>query len=178
MVKEEYHETFRQRLFPTPDETNEIASEKYNAPYNSERGLGILCYRWGRSLVLASAMIWGAYQGIANRIEYSHGERTGMINKVSKKGLFWKTYEGQMALEGIVSGDNSVGANVWDFSIDRQARHGEDTSEIAARLQEYLRNGTKVRITYVEPVATWPWRSETDYLIQKVEPVVRAAEAQ
>lgn len=114
---------------------------------------------------------WGACNAVGNNIEYSHGERTGMINKVSEKGLIWETYEGQLALEGIVSKDGSSGANVWDFSIDRQAEHGEDTAKLVQKLREYMRTGQKVRIEYIEQLSTWPWRSETDYLIQSVEPI-------
>ena len=97
-----------------------------------------------------------------------------MINKISEKGLFWKTYEGQMALEGIVSENNSVGANVWDFSIDRQARHGENPKELVEKIKGYLEAEAKVKVTYVEPFATWPWRSETNYLIQSVESIRKA----
>ncbi|MFH1065391.1 MAG: hypothetical protein V1734_02695 [Nanoarchaeota archaeon] len=114
---------------------------------------------------------WGACNAVGNSVEYSHGERTGMINKVSEKGLIWETYEGQMALEGIVSGNGSSGANVWDFSLDRQAKHGENTGELVQKLRDYMRAGQKVKVEYIEQLSTWPWRSETDYLIQSVEPI-------
>ena len=161
--------TFRQKWFPTIDDAEEL--ERARSGDYSAMGFGQLIGRWARSIVLAGALVWTGYQGIGNGIEYSQGIRTGMINKISEKGLFWKTYEGQMALEGIVSGNNSVGANVWDFSLDRQARHGENPKELAEKIRQYLETGTKVKVNYVEPLATWPWRSGTDYLIQSVEPV-------
>jgi hypothetical protein len=40
---------------------------------------------------------------VANSWKYSEGTRVGMVNKISQKGAIWKTHEGQMALEGIVS---------------------------------------------------------------------------
>ena len=71
---------------------------------------------WGR-IIWVSALVflptcvstcnWG------NNFEYSKGTRAGVINKFSEKGIVWKTYEGQIALEGIVSTGESVGANVW-----------------------------------------------------------------
>lgn len=152
--------TLGARFFPSFDE-----AYKYDMDPVSLFG------RWIGSIGLAVTLTYGGCQGIGNNIEYSEGVRAGMINKFSNKGLFWKTYEGQMALEGIVSGKNSVGANVWNFSLDRQARNGENTEELAEKIRQSLETGTKVRVTYVEPLATWPWRSGTDYLIQNVEPV-------
>ncbi len=169
------HQTLRQRLFPTPDEADEISSRKRkndgDAYYTDISGSGLLFYRWIRSLFLASVLLYGTYQGIGNTIDYSRGQKTGMINKVSETGLFWKTYEGQMALEGIVSGSLTTSANVWDFSLDRQARHGENTQELVTKLRESMQNETKVMITYTEQFTTWPWRSGTNYFIQNVEPI-------
>lgn len=107
----------------------------------------------------------------ANRYEYSSGTRTGMINKISKKGLFWKTFEGQMALEGIVSGGGQSGANVWDFSIDGSERQGENEYLLAKKAEEALQTGSKVRIKYHQPLWTWPWRGSTSYFIQSIEPM-------
>lgn len=104
-----------------------------------------------------------------NNYEYSHGARTGMVNKMSKKGLIWKTYEGQMALEGITSSGSYAGANVWDFSLDRQARHGENIDELARSLNDALDSGEKVKVKYIEIIKPWPWRGSTGYFIQDVQ---------
>jgi len=154
--------TLRARLFPTVKDL---------IGYNSSIDEITFFRSWARNIIVTGLLAYGGCQAIGNNIEYSQGIRTGMINKISEKGLFWKTYEGQMALEGIVSGKNSVGANVWDFSLDRQARQGENPKELAEQIREYLETGTKVKVTYKEPLATWPWRSGTDYPVQKVEPI-------
>jgi len=127
-------------------------------------------YRWGRIFVIGAALLFGAYKGIGNNIEYSNGVKTGVINKVSETGLFWKTYEGQMALEGILSENDFFEFNAWNFSIDRQAWHGENPGELADKLRGYLDSGTKVKVTYVQPFTVWPWRAGTTFLIQNVEP--------
>ena len=124
----------------------------------------------GTALVLGLTLTIGYCGKSCNEKEYSHGVRVGVINKFANKGFFWKTYEGQMALEGIVSTGESTGANVWDFSLDAQARHGEKVADLAKQLDNYAQSSTKVRVTYREPWKAWPWRSETDYLVQKVEP--------
>ncbi len=76
-----------------------------------------------------------------------------------------------MALEGIVSGGGNVGANVWDFSIDNQARHGENKEELATKLNEALESGQKVKVKYTQVIGGWPWRGSTGHYIQNVEPI-------
>jgi len=162
--------TFRQKWFPSIDDAGALRDERKGVSNSIDFPVIDFFGRWARSIVLAGAVLWGVYQGIGNNIEYATGEKIGMINKIGDKGLFWKTYEGQMALEGVVSGDNAIGANVWNFSLDRQARHGENTQELLRKIREYSRSSTKVILSYKQPFTTWPWRSETDYLIQDVEP--------
>ncbi|HLD15503.1 MAG TPA: hypothetical protein VJB94_02900 [Candidatus Nanoarchaeia archaeon] len=125
--------------------------------------------RWGRSLLVGSLAFATGCNIISNDYEFSKGVRTGMINKFSHKGLIWKTYEGEMALEGMVSKGNTVGVNVFDFSIDNQKRHDENIDEIRQKIEEAIDKGKKVKITYFQPLTTWPWRSSTSHLIQKVE---------
>ena len=79
-----------------------------------------------------------------------------------------------MALEGIVSSEGSVGANVWEFSIDNQARHGENREELTKKLNEALESGQKVKVGYTQVIGGWPWRGSTGYYVQSVEPVVKA----
>jgi len=132
--------------------------------------------RWARTLVVGGVILAGLASiplQCANDGEYSKGARTGMINKFSKKGFLWKTYEGEMALEGMVSSGSTSGANTWDFSIDNEARHGEKIDSLVKAINQYLSAGTKVKVTYIEPYKTWSWRSETDYLIQSVEPIIK-----
>ena len=167
-------QTFRQRWLPNMDDTDDAGEDKWYG------GIGCFFGRWARTIavggILSWLTLWGGCNLAGNNFEYSKGARTGMINKFTEKGLIWKTYEGEMVLEGMVSGENYSGANIWDFSLDRQARHRENTEELAKKIQDYLESGTKVKVTYIEPFTTWPWRSETNYLIQDVEPIKSKAE--
>lgn len=162
-------QTFKQRWFPNIDDAEESGGDKWYGD------IGCFFGRWARTFLVGGALtwmtLWGGCNIVGNDFEYSKGTRTGMVNKFAQKGIIWKTYEGQMALEGIVSGGNYAGANVWDFSLDNQSRHGENRDELAKKIQDYLESGTKVKVNYIEPWTTWPWRSESNYLIQSVEPV-------
>ena len=123
-------------------------------------------------LMVGGTLIIGG-RGIANNWKYSEGDSVGMINKISQKGAFWKTYEGQMALEGISGKGESLSANVWDFSIDNNLSE-DKKKELSDKVQTYMNSGQKVKIHYVEMLKTLPWRSESNHLIQNIEPVVVA----
>ena len=105
-----------------------------------------------------------------DRFEYSAGERVGIINKFSYKGVLWKTWEGEMVLGGLRTADGVQAANLWAFSLDRVRRRGENTEQLSKALNGYMRTGTRVRITYRHKPSPWPWRADTGYLVQSVEP--------
>lgn len=86
----------------------------------------------------------------------SEGTRTGIIYKVSKKGVFLKTYEGQMQLAGSAIMNKT---STWEFSIlDEKVYHV---------LQEH--EGKNVRLTYKQLVNAFPWQGDTDYIVTKAE---------
>ena len=94
---------------------------------------------------------------------YSNGERIGFVNKFSKKGLFLKTWEGELNLTQ--TGMNS--SSLFDFSIDRDM-DGKDL--IANTLDSAAVNGWKVKLKYHQ-VYGWNWfknRGETDFFITDV----------
>lgn len=123
--------------------------------------------------VLAIGVTVGGCLGtcaITDRWHYSEGDRTGMVNKISRKGTFWETWEGQMALEGITSDGKTMGANVWDFAIDNYLPRDKQ-NEMAKKIEGYMNSGQKVIVHYKEPLKTPPWRSGSDCLIQSIEPI-------
>jgi prepilin-type N-terminal cleavage/methylation domain-containing protein len=91
--------------------------------------------------------------------EYSSGERTGVLNKISKKGFFWKTWEGELNIGGMSSDAGGIVVpNVWSFSIDNDA--------IAQQL--LVVTGKRCTLKYKELYKTSYSQGETDYLIQEV----------
>jgi hypothetical protein len=65
---------------------------------------------------IAMAVLCGATLGACGR-GYSDGERVGTIYKFSRKGLFWKSWEGEMNLGGVRKSDDGAVANVWAFTV-------------------------------------------------------------
>jgi hypothetical protein len=129
--------------------------------------------RFGTTVIglatLASAAIIGGCP-ILNSWHYSEGDRVGMVNKISKKGLIWETYEGEMVLEGIVSDGKASGANTWDFAVDNYLPVSK-RDELKKKVEDSMNAQQKVKIHYVQQASTYPWRSGSNALIQTIEPI-------
>ena len=163
---------FRMRWFPTFKDLYAVYSD---APKNREKfgepviGEIQFLMRWVRNIGIAGALFYSVYQGIGNKIEYSQGQKIGVISKISEEGLFWKTKEGQLSLEERTFGFWNFG--FWNFSLDNSAENKENLDGLYSKLKEYSEKGQKVKITYKQPLAVWPWRASTRYLVQDIEPL-------
>ncbi len=88
----------------------------------------------------------------------SEGSRTGTLYKISKKGVMFKTYEGQLLLAGSTM---MTQQSTWDFSAQN--------SSVYEELQKY--EGKNVKCHYKQKVDAFPWQGDTDYIVYKVEPM-------
>jgi hypothetical protein len=61
--------------------------------------------RWALSalliVLLAPALVFGAWSWITLSYSYSKGERAGYVQKLSKKGWICKTWEGELAMANL-----------------------------------------------------------------------------
>ncbi len=94
---------------------------------------------------------------------YSEGVRAGTVIKLSKKGVLFKTWEGQLNIRsfGAVRSENNL-SEVFEFSIER------DASEVIHDLEEVSLSGERVNLHYVERYRALPWRGSTRYFVTKV----------
>jgi hypothetical protein len=88
----------------------------------------------------------------------SDGTRTGVLFKISKKGVIFKTYEGQIHLGGSNIMSNQ---SVWDFSAKDEAVYSE--------IQKF--EGKNVKLHYKQLVDPFPWQGDTEYIVYKAEAV-------
>jgi hypothetical protein len=88
----------------------------------------------------------------------SDGTRTGVLFKISKKGVIFKTYEGQIHLGGSNIMSNQ---SVWDFSAKDEAVYNE--------IQKF--EGKNVKLHYKQLVDPFPWQGDTEYIVYKAEAV-------
>ncbi|MCC6186512.1 MAG: hypothetical protein IT256_05100 [Chitinophagaceae bacterium] len=112
------------------------------------------------SLVLLGAgyTYWFYYRS------YGDGFREGYFQKFSRKGNLFKTYEGELVLEGF--GTRSLGkrnanlsANYFYFSVLDEA--------IADTLEKSI--GKSVKVHYTQYLRSLPWRGD-NYSAQNHEP--------
>lgn len=87
---------------------------------------------------------------------YSDGYRAGMLQKFSRKGNIFKTYEGEMILSSVQSNKNvAIASEKFIFSV----------SDKNVALQLDSLQGKNVVVHYTEKNNTLPWRGETVYLV-------------
>lgn len=122
--------------------------------------------KWKKRLFIISfilILIFVAYVFICG-MTYSTGTRTGIVIKLSQKGVLFKTYEGELNLGGISEGDGTIMPNrLWKFSVDRNNAMVYETITQS--------EGKHVRLYYKEVLKNFFWQSETPYLIEKIEVV-------
>jgi len=90
---------------------------------------------------------------------YSNGTRSGNLIKISRKGVIWKTYEGQLNLGGFQSGEEGISGNIWSFSVPKQ--------EIYEKITQY--EGQKVKLSYRQVYKNMPWQGKTDYMVYDIQ---------
>ncbi len=83
---------------------------------------------------------------------YSEGSRVGILYKFSKKGTFFKTYEGEMVLPGIKAGNSTTGmsTNRFQFSVANE--------ELAEELMS--KQGMELELHYLNYNKGLPWRGD------------------
>jgi hypothetical protein len=94
----------------------------------------------------------------------SDGIRTGTIVKLSQKGMIWRTWEGQLMIGSVTSGE------IWDFSLDDW---DINTKQLAKELSDYQSKMTPVNLKYHQARYVWPWRAGTNYLVFEVIPITK-----
>jgi hypothetical protein len=112
-------------------------------------------------LILLAGITALLYFGI-----YDQGVRAGNVVRISKKGIMFKTYEGQLDLQsfGALKGVSPF-AETFDFSVEKSK------PEVIRELEAVALSGERVNLHYIKRYSKFPWRGETKYFITGVERV-------
>jgi hypothetical protein len=87
---------------------------------------------------------------------YSDGYRAGLLQKFSRKGNIFKTYEGEMVLSSVQSNKNvALASEKFFFSVTEK--------NLALELDTL--QGKTIIVHYKEKKNTLPWRGESTYIV-------------
>ena len=105
--------------------------------------------------VLCLLLIW------ACSWTYSEGTRAGQLIKITKKGIVFKTNEGELNMGGLRVGSTNDGleGNLWQFSVLDE--------DVLNQLEEA--EGRRVKLGYKERFRSMPWQGDTNYFVVSVE---------
>jgi len=106
-------------------------------------------------LLLVAAYVYWSYF-----FTFSDGYRAGELQKFSRKGNIFKTYEGEMILSSVQSNKNvALASEKFVFSV---ADHN-----VALQLEKL--QGKNVVVHYTQKNNTLPWRGETTFIVSSVK---------
>lgn len=96
---------------------------------------------------------------------YSEGYRAGQVMKFSKKGVLFKTWEGQLDIGGLQGGGEADGAatTVWEFSVRDK--------DVVKQIERAVDNGSKVKLFYKEKFYKLSFLGDTPYFVYNVEEI-------
>ena len=90
---------------------------------------------------------------------FGEGVKSGVLNYVVLKGDIFKTYEGKLIMEGVVSsGQGQIESNHFTFSIE--------DAELAKKLMRM--SGQKVELQYKEYHGKLPWRGHSVFVVDSI----------
>ena len=94
------------------------------------------------------------YFAVVYYVPYSEGTRAGELIKVTKKGVLFKTWEGEIS-QGI------SGAQIFSFSVL------DKDKSVIEKLQDL--QGNYVKVTYIERYTSFIFWGDTKYFIVEVQ---------
>ena len=128
------------------------------APRKRHRGRKVLLWFIFIVLLVGGGAFWVRYLNPYTQDTLT----TGYITNVEKRGIFFKTYEGEMVSENVALDSARVYQRDLHFSIP--------SPELARELQSLQGTGRKVTITTEKSYGVLPWRGASNVIVTNVEP--------
>jgi hypothetical protein len=111
------------------------------------------------SLLAIAGMI---FLGVAGGVDphYSDGSRVGIVTKLSEKGVFWKSWEGEMLMALPASQAGTTQPEKFEFNV---------APEAVGKVQAAMVSGQRVELVYRQWLVT-PVSIDNDHVIIDVKP--------
>lgn len=115
------------------------------------------------ALVIIVFIGWSIFGGLMSN--YSDGQRTGDVYKFSKKGMFSKSWEGEMYLGGFSSDSNGqLQVEKFYFSLPGDTQN----TEAVEKLQTCAKERKNCTVHYDQWLKS-PWYIDSSYIVKSVE---------
>lgn len=125
-----------------------------NTPARRGKAKSIVAFVLIALLAILAVFIWWNYY-----YTYSDGTRYGLLQKFSRRGNLFKTYEGELILSSVRGNSNvPVASEKFFFTVTDEA--------VAKRLQDL--QGQGVTVFYKEKKNTAFWRGDSPYIVDSV----------
>ena len=109
------------------------------------------------AVIIVAALSFLFYWNYYNT--FSEGNRAGILQKFSRKGNIFKTYEGELIMSSIAStGSTTIASEKFYFSV---------TNDSIAKVLFSL-EGQRVVLHYEQKRGHLPWKGDTDYFINAI----------
>jgi hypothetical protein len=112
--------------------------------------------RWFTFILLLSLALFGYWKYY---FTYSDGLQGGKMQKISKKGNVFKTWEGYL-LTSISTDNNNLSLLTKEFTFS------VTSDSIAHVLENY--DGKRVKVRYQQKNGSLPWRGDSQYIVYEV----------
>lgn len=107
-------------------------------------------------LLVVAALVFGYFRFY---FVFGEGVKSGELNYVVYKGLFFKTYEGKLIQSGFRSkAAGAIQSYEFEFSVENP--------ELAEKLM--LQSGRTLELHYKEYFGALPWRGFTKYIVDSI----------
>lgn len=113
-------------------------------------------------IIVLIVIISGPFIYVKYFYTYSEGYRAGLLQKFSKKGNLFKTYEGEMILSSVTGNQNvAIASEKFFFSVtDKNLANHLDTIQ-----------GQMVIVHYNQKNGALFWKGESEYIVDSVKEI-------
>ena len=95
---------------------------------------------------------------------YSSGTQAGVVMKISKKGVLFKTWEGRLDMGTVGKSVSSpLGTKIFEFSIDGSNK------ELIRKLEEVQLSGQRINLGFEQKYMVFPWQGGTKFFATSVQ---------
>lgn len=134
----------------------------FNNQINSAKQVAMIFIRRLFIGVITLGVLVLMFSFLMTKVAYSVGDRAGVISKFSKKGVLFKTYEGELN-EGAQGQMGNMVNRLWAFTVD------SDDPVVVQRLEDAMLTGRRIKVHYEQRYMKFSWMGDTEYFVTEVE---------